>query len=154
MADYPAPAPAPTGNEGVLANVPLFAGLSEPALRALEGFTFQRTYRPGEVIVAEGRTGNGLFVILSGRVEVYKGDPATHAQVLATFGPGESFGEMALFGEWRRTASVRAVEETTCVGIDRWVFLAYLRREPELSWRVIQFLAQRLAEANEKLLER
>jgi len=133
-----------------LSRVPLFAGLEPSALEALEALTFQRVFPPGETIIEEGRTGNGLFVVLSGRVEVLKG--AT--QVIATLGPGEPFGEMALLGDWKRSASVRSVEETTCLGMDRWVFLAHLRREPELALGVIQFLAQRLADADARLLQR
>lgn len=145
-----------TGNGGegsALGHVPLFAGLEPAALEALEGLTFRRTFAPGEVIVEEGRTGNGLFVVLAGHVEVLKATAAGGAQVLATLGPGEPFGEMALLGDWKRSASVRAAEETTCLGMDRWVFLAHLRREPELALGVIQFLAQRLADANALMLQ-
>jgi len=140
--------------EHTLAHVPLFSGLEPSAIEALEALTFRRTFARGETIIEEGRTGNGLFVVLSGRVEVFKGVPGDGAQVLATLGPGEPFGEMALLGEWKRNASVRAAEDTTCLGMDRWVFLAHLRREPELALGLIQFLAQRLADANEMLFQR
>jgi CRP-like cAMP-binding protein len=137
-----------------LASVPLLAGLEPSALEALEGLSFRRTFVPGEVILEEGRTGNGLFVVLSGAVEAFKVTAAGGTQVIARLGPGEPFGEMALLGEWKRNASVRAVEETVCLGMDRWVFLAHLQREPRLALGVIQFLVQRLAEADEQLLQR
>ncbi|MBI5947519.1 MAG: cyclic nucleotide-binding domain-containing protein [Chloroflexi bacterium] len=139
---------------GALSHVGLFAGLEPAALETLEEFTFRRTFAPGEVIVEEGRTGNGLFVVLVGHVEVTKEAPGGGQEVIAELGAGEPFGEMALLGEWKRSASVRAAEETTCLGMDRWVFLAHLRRDPELAMRVIQFLAQRLAQADQKLLQR
>ena len=134
-----------------LARVPLFAGLDQTSIAALEAFAFQRTFAPGEIIVEEGHTGNGLFVVLDGQVEVIKGIGSDRPQLLATLGPGEPFGEIALLGEWKRSASVRAATETRCLGMDRWVFLAHLRREPELALRVIQFLAQRLVETDERL---
>lgn len=137
-----------------LARIPLFSGLDPAALEALEALTFQRKFAAGETIIEEGRTGNGLFVVLSGSVAVLKGAPGAGEQTIATLGPLEPFGEMALLGEWKRNASVRAVEETTCLGMDRWVFLAHLRREPELALGVIQFLAQRLADADAMLLQR
>ena len=133
-----------------LAHVPLFAGLDAASLQTLQALSFRRTFQPSEAIVEEGRTGNGCYVILSGRVEVIRGLP-DRPQVLATLGPGEPFGEMALLGDWKRTASVIAIEETTCLGIDRWVFLAYLRREPELAVRMLQFVAQRLVDTNQRL---
>ncbi len=137
--------------ESVLAQVNLFAGLDEQSLESLEAFTFRRTFSEGEEIVEEGRTGNGLFIVLSGNVEVVKGLAGKSPQVLATLGPGEPFGEMALVGEWPRTASVRATEATECMGMDRWVFLTHLNKEPQLAVRMLQILAQRLAEANDKL---
>jgi CRP/FNR family transcriptional regulator, cyclic AMP receptor protein len=139
--------------EGVLARVPLFSGLDPAALESLEAFTFRRTFEPGDLIVEEGRTGNGLYVVVSGTVEVVKGLAGERPQVLATFGPGEPFGEMALLGQWPRTASVRALEDTECLGMDRWVFIAYLNREPQLAIRMLQVLAQRLADTAAKLVE-
>lgn len=141
------------GAEGVLTRVPLFAGLDPALLESLETFTFRRTFEPGELIVEEGRTGNGLYVVISGKVEVVKGLAGERPQVIATLGPGQSFGEMALLGQWPRTASVRAVEETECLGMDRWVFFAYMNREPQLAIRMLQVLAQRLMETTAKLVE-
>lgn len=136
--------------ESALAQVALFAGLDAAAIHMLQELTFRRLFQPGEQIVEEGRTGNGLYIILSGKVEVVRGLP-DRPQVLATMGPGEPFGELALLGDWKRTASVQAVEETLCAGIDRWVFLAYLRREPALAARMTQLLAQRLVETDPDL---
>jgi CRP-like cAMP-binding protein len=134
-----------------LAQVPLFAGLEPAAVEALSGFTFRRTFQPGEAIVEEGRTGNGLYIIVSGRVEVVKADGTDRAQVLATLGAGEPFGELALLGEWKRTATVRAIDETDCLGMDRWVFLAHLRRQPDIAVKMLQFVAQRLVETDSRL---
>lgn len=141
-------------NEAVshmLGRVPLFAGLDEGALEILASFAFQKTFQPGEAIVEEGHTGNGLYVIVHGRVEVVKSDGTDRAQSLATLEAGEPFGELALLGEWKRTATVRAIEETTCLGIDRWVFLAHLERQPAIAVKMLQFLAQRLVETDARL---
>ncbi|TAJ19809.1 MAG: cyclic nucleotide-binding domain-containing protein [Dehalococcoidia bacterium] len=138
----------------VLRGVPLFAGLDDTAIGVLAGFAFQKTFQPGEVIVEEGHTGNGLYVILSGRVEVVKSEGTDRAQSLATFGPGEPFGELALLGEWKRTATVRAIDETTCLGMDRWVFLAHMERQPALAVKMVQFLAQRLVDTDARLVAR
>ena len=136
-----------------LASVPLFANLEPALLTSLEAFTFRKTFAPGEVIVEEGRTGNGLYVVLSGSVEVVKGLGGARPQSLTVLGPGEPFGEMALLADWKRSASVRAIDDVECLGLDRWAFLAHLNREPQLAIRMLQMLAQRLAETNEKLAE-
>ena len=137
----------------VLSRVPLFAGLDAKTVEALAGFTFSRTFEPGDLIVEEGRTGNGMFIVVSGSAEVIKGLKTGQPRVVATLGANEPIGEMALLGEWPRTASVRALEKTECLGIDRWIFLDHLSKEPMLALRLLQILALRLAETAERLAE-
>ena len=139
--------------ESVLAAVPLFEGLDPAALESLEAFTFRRSFEAGDMIVEQGRTGNGLYVVLSGEVEVFRNQGPDKHHVLGKLGVGEPFGEMALLGEWPRTASVKALEPTECLGMDRWVFLAHLSKEPQLAIRMLQILAQRLADTNDRLAE-
>ena len=136
-----------------LASVPLFADLDQASIERLEAFAFRKQFAAGEVIVEEGRTGNGLYMVLSGRVEVIKGLGGPQPQGVVVLGPGEPFGEMALLGDWKRSASVRAVDAVECLGMDRWAFLAHLKNEPNLAIRMLQMLAERLAETNEKLVE-
>jgi nitrite reductase/ring-hydroxylating ferredoxin subunit len=136
-----------------LASVPLFADLDAASISRLEAFTFRRQFAAGEVIVEEGRTGNGLYVVLSGSVEVIRGLAGARPQRVAVLGPGEPFGEMALLGDWKRSASVRATDDVECMGMDRWAFLAHLKTEPNLAIRMLQMLAERLAETNARLVE-
>jgi nitrite reductase/ring-hydroxylating ferredoxin subunit len=143
----------PEASARVLAAVPLFSGLDAASIGSLVAFTFRRTFQAGEVIVEEGSTGNGLYVVLSGQVEVVKGLGGRRPQQAAILSAGEPFGEMALLGDWKRSASIRALEPSVCLGMDRWVFLAHLQREPQLAVRLLQVLARRLAETNEKLVE-
>lgn len=72
-------------------------------------------------------------MIMSGQVEVIKGLGTENARVLAKRGPEEVFGEMAILGKWPRIASVRAVDQFKCLGLDRWVFLTQLEAQPQLS---------------------
>ena len=128
----------------ILRRVWLFSQLDQGQLDAISNFTFQKTFAPGELIVEEGHTGNGLYVIMSGNVEVVKALGTERSRVVAQRGTGEVFGEMALLGEWPRTASVRALDQVECLGMDRWVFLAQLERQPQVGIRMLQILAQRL----------
>ena len=136
-----------------LRQVWLFSELSDDQLESISSFTFDKTFDPGELIVVEGQTGNGLYVIVSGNVEVLKGDVGENPQVLAKRGAGDVFGEMALLGEWPRTASVRALETVQCLGIDRWVFLSQLERQPKVTIRMLQILAQRLRDSDARFAE-
>src|SRR3989304_232450 len=71
----------------------------------------------------------------------------------ARVAPGEPFGEMALLGDWKRSASVRVVDEAECLGIDRWAFLAHLSKDPRLALQLLPLLAPRPAETNARLAE-
>ena len=136
-----------------LRNVWLFAALSEEQLDAISNFTFQTKFAAGDLIVEEGQTGNGLYVIVSGNVEAVKGYGTENARVVNKLAVGEVFGEMALLGEWPRTATVRAVSDVECLGIDRWVFLSQLERDPQVGIKMLQILAQRLKESDSRLME-
>ena len=136
-----------------LRQVWLFSELSDDQLESISSFTFNKSFDAGELIVVEGQTGNGLYVIVSGNVEVLKGDVGENPQVLAKRGAGDVFGEMALLGEWPRTASVRALDTVQCLGIDRWVFLSQLERQPKVTIRMLQILAQRLRDSDARFAE-
>jgi CRP/FNR family cyclic AMP-dependent transcriptional regulator len=137
----------------VLRQVWLFSGLDQDQLEAVSNFTFQKNFSPGELIVEEGRTGNGLYAIISGNVEAVKALGTEQERTVNRLGSGEVFGEMALLGEWPRTASVRAVDEVECLGIDRWVFLTQLERHPQVGIKMLQVLAQKLRDSDARLVE-
>ena len=137
----------------VLRKVWLFSELTDDQLDSISNFTFEKTFEAGELIVEEGQTGNGLYVIVSGDVEVLKGDVNNSPQYLAKRGSGDVFGEMALLGEWPRTASVRALGSVVCLGIDRWVFLSQLEQQPKVTVRMLQILAQRLRDSDARFME-
>ena len=137
-------------SQNLLSSVFLFADLDSAALDALTAFAFTCGFAANEVIFEEGQVGNGLYIIVSGRAEVFHTLSDGQAHILRTMGPGEPFGELALLGEWPRTASVRAVEPTQCLGIDRWLFLSYLEKHPQIAIRLLQVLAQRLADATDR----
>ena len=137
----------------ILRQVWLFSGLDEQQLEAVSSFTFQKGFGPGGLIVEEGRTGNGMYAIISGNVEAVKALGTEQERTVNRLGTGEVFGEMALLGEWPRTASVRAVDEVECLGIDRWVFLTQLERHPQVGIRLLQVLAQKLRDSDARLVE-
>jgi CRP/FNR family transcriptional regulator, cyclic AMP receptor protein len=112
--------------EDVLASTELFSELSKDDLARLAKLTVTRQYKAGEVIVREGELGVAFYIVSKGRVEVVKGLGSERETVIAMLGPGSFFGEMALFDNQVRNASVRAVEDTECVMLTRWDFNAEL----------------------------
>ena len=136
-----------------LRQVWLFEGLTEDQLNSLSPFTYRKKFGPGDLIVEEGHTGNGLYLIVSGNVEAVKGLGTQQQKIVNKLSAGEVFGEMALLGEWPRTATVRAVDNVECLGIDRWVFLAQVERQPQVGIRMLHILAQKLRDSDARLVE-
>src|SRR3989338_486639 len=87
-----------TQTAGLLAGVPLFAGLSEVELRQVAQVAVPRSYAAGEVILREGDPGDTCYVLRSGRARVVREHPDGRAITLHNIGSGEIFGELAMFG--------------------------------------------------------
>ncbi len=117
---------ADTAVKDILAKTEIFSELPDEDLERLAKQTVVRQHKAGDVIVREGEIGVAFYVIAKGRVEVVKGLGTDHETSLTTLGPESFFGEMALFDNQVRSASVRAVEDTECLVLTRWDFNAEL----------------------------
>ncbi len=136
-----------------LQKVPIFSGLDRRHLKRLTKLMVPRTYKSGETIVKEKDQPAGFFVITSGKVEVVRGAEGDNPQVLATLGPGEFFGEMALFEGYPRSATVRALEDAECLAMTRWDFKAELTEHAEMAVAVLETVVRRLRETEVRLTE-
>ncbi|MDP2053884.1 MAG: ATPase, T2SS/T4P/T4SS family [Acidobacteriota bacterium] len=132
-----------------LHQVPFFSALSAEACALLERRTRRRDFLPQSTIVREGSADGAAYFVLSGRVAVRRRDPDTGVDfVLAELGPGQMFGEMALLTGQPRTASVLAIDETTCAVLEHTDFEQVLAAHPELAAAMMRMLAERLIDAN------
>jgi CRP-like cAMP-binding protein len=103
-----------------ISGLPLFAGLSPVEAAELESRMRRREYAPQQTIVREGGAGDAAFLIVSGLVAVRHKDADSGVDfLLAELGPGQMFGEMALITGKPRTASVTAIEQTSCAVLER-----------------------------------
>ncbi|HEY3043611.1 MAG TPA: ATPase, T2SS/T4P/T4SS family [Vicinamibacterales bacterium] len=133
-----------------LADVPLFAGLSPTECAEFEQRMQRCDFVPQSVIVREGGAGDAAYVILSGLVAVRRKDPDSGMEfLLAELGPGQMFGEMALLTKKPRTASVVALEPTTCAMLARADFERVMREHPVVALGVAAAFAERLEHANQ-----
>ena len=129
-----------------LNRVALFQELDRKSLEAIANAAVEQTYTAGQEIVRQGDTGVGAFIIKKGRVEAVQ-DRAGHEHKLAELKSGEMFGEMALLDEFPRSATVRAIEPTTCLGIQRWHFKGILESHPQIALALLPVLTKRLRNA-------
>ena len=137
----------------LLSRASLFAELSPDDLEHLAETARIRTYHRGEIIVREGESATGCFVLASGRVEVLMGIDSPQPTALATLGADDFFGEMAVIDDHPRSATVRAIEETECVAIRREDFLELLQHRPQIAVRMLPVLVRRLRMADARASE-
>jgi CRP-like cAMP-binding protein len=109
-----------------------------------------RVYHDGEIVVREGESGECMYVVQSGEVEVVtrRGDRELPLRVL---GPGALIGEMSLFDREVRSATVRAKGEARLLTVDRESFLRRVHEDPSLAFNVVRTLARRVRELTGEL---
>ncbi|MBM4245408.1 MAG: cyclic nucleotide-binding domain-containing protein [Deltaproteobacteria bacterium] len=110
----------------------------------------QLRFEPGDVVFRQGEPGDLAFSIVSGEVEILREMPDGGERLLATMGPGEYFGEMALISDAARTATVRARTAVEVVGIGRADFTTLYAYLPGFQQRVETLMRQRAADTAEK----
>ena len=132
-----------------LGAVPLFRGLAKKQLRRISSL-MTRVDRPaGQVLTSEGQSGHEFFIVLEGEVEVRQGD-----RVIATRGPGDYLGEIALLDDRPRTATVVATTPVSVEVLSRREFMSLLAEAPELSEQIMATVAQRLADLEDQAAAR
>jgi len=132
-------------------NVSLFSKLSEQEHKDLETNAIIHSYPKNSMIIHEGDNSEALFVVISGRVKAFLSDEKGKEIVLNTHGPGEYFGELALFDDSPRSASVITLEKSKLAMISKTEFKACLRSNPEVAMQVIRGLVMRLKNATENV---
>ena len=138
---------APSSREEIAAIVTglkrsaLLGGLKDRELKRLAALAKVRVIEGGATIVKRGEKGIGFYVILDGAVQVRKDGTS-----VAGLGPGDFFGELALFDDRPRSADVVATDRTTVVVLSRWEFWGFASDRPEMLRTILQEMARRLAE--------
>ena len=127
-----------------ISNVTLFKGLPEPQIGELSRIAETRVYKRGELIFSEGDFANGLYMLFTGRVKVFKLSLEGKEQILHIIGPGEPFGEVALFLGAPFPAYAEALEESKTVFFPRTAFVELITKDPYLAMNMLAVLSQRL----------
>jgi HEAT repeat protein len=130
-----------------LKSAPLFAALEGEELAALAEIAIETSYAPGEIIFEENQEAHHLYIVLSGKVEVFR-RVQDLIRPLAHLGMKECFGEMAILDDQPRSASVRAEEPTTVLKIDRDSFHELIMERPQIAFAIFRILSGRLRNQN------
>ena len=135
----------------LLARVPVFDELGPDDLRRVADLTVPRRFEPGEVVFREGDDSETCYVVHSGHARALREHPDGRQITLATFGPGDIFGELAMFDDERRSATVEATDALEVLGILGPDMRRLLRRHPDMAVMLVIALGRRLRAANERL---
>jgi CRP/FNR family transcriptional regulator, cyclic AMP receptor protein len=135
------------GNNGVrevLKATQLFAELSDAELDSLSARAGSRHYPSGDLLFQEGQPCAGLFIVVKGRVRIFKLSPSGREQVLAVEGPGSSIAELPVFDGGLYPASASTMSESEIVFISRQDLRALCLEHPEISLKMLQVVGGRL----------
>ena len=130
--------------EACLHQVPYFASLEPGVLRELAAAVRERKYEAGESVLFEGDPCEGLYVIVSGRVKVFKLSADGKEQVLRILGAGRTCNDVPVFDDGRNPGSVAALEASRLVLVPKARIRTLVERHPRVAAAVIRLLAERL----------
>jgi CRP/FNR family transcriptional regulator len=136
---------------GLLRRVPVFSDLAEDELARVAQVAVPRSFGAGERIFREGDESNTCYVVRSGMARAVREHPDGRTITLANFGPGDIFGELAMFDNERRSATIETVAESQVVGILGGDMRRLLREHPDIAVKLLAALGRRLRETNERL---
>jgi signal transduction histidine kinase len=131
---------------------PLFSGLKPEEVKALQRAAREKRYAANEEIFTEGDTGDGVYVVKEGRVQIsgLVGPGARH--VFSRIEPGEVFGEMAVLENKPRSASAVAAKPTTVYFVARDEMLKLVEGSPSLAMGLLREISHRLREFNHQYI--
>jgi pyruvate,water dikinase len=137
--EAPAPGPPPRDPVAALQRVKLFDGMNRRQAEEVARLFKLHPFAKGETIIVEGSGGAAFFLVDSGEATV-----SSKGIQLATLGPGDYFGELALIDGGPRSATVIAATDMVCYGITFWEFRPLVEKNGAIGWTLLQALAKRL----------
>jgi len=140
-----------SGKAQILRSSSIFSSLNDDELGELADLAIERSFVPNEFIFWDGDAPDWFYIVAEGKVKVLKHSSLGKEFIIAFFGLGEMFGEVAVFENKPYPASAQAVAETKVVGVKRDDLLSFLANRPQVALRIINVLAGRLREAQGRL---
>ena len=138
---------------GYLQMVDIFQDLTETEMQEIDRATTVTSCRRGKILYMPEDTGEVLFLLKEGRVQLYRISPDGKKLVIGTVGPGTIFGEMALIGQGMHNTFAEAIEDCVLYVMSREDVERLLMTKPRVALRIFENLGTRLREVEERLEE-
>lgn len=129
---------------GTLRHVPIFSGLDATQLEFLVNRTVERKTRSDELLFSEGDPCEGLYVVQTGNVRIFKSAASGREQVLAIEGPGSSIAELPVFDGGNYPASAQSLNDGTVLFVSKQAFQSLCLQHPEVALKVLKVVGARL----------
>jgi len=129
--------------KNILAASPLFQGLPPEQLATVAAIAVEKRYGRGEIVFSEGEDGAGFYLVADGKVKIFKLSPAGKEHILHIFGPGEPFGEVAVFRNWPFPANAETLAPCRLLYFPRRAFVNLLA-DSAITMNLLAVMALRL----------
>jgi len=140
-----------SGKAQILRNSSIFSSLNDDEADQLADLSVVRSLMPNELIFWDGDAPGWFYIVVEGKVKVFKHSSLGKEFIIAFFSPGEMFGEVAVFENKPYPASAQTVTETRVMGVKREDLLSFLASRPQVALRIISVLGGRLRDAQGRL---
>jgi CRP/FNR family transcriptional regulator len=128
----------------IISGIPLFSGLPDTQLQAIMKIAVEKKINKAETVFSEGEDGKGFFVIIEGKVKIYKVSMEGKEQILHIFGPGQPFGEVPVFAGEKFPANAQAISKTRALFFPREAFVTLISSNPSLALNMLAIMSTKL----------
>ena len=135
----------------LLGRVPVFSTLEQEDLERIADLAVPRTFEPGQIVFREGDASDTCYIVRTGHARAVREHSDGRTITLASFGPGDIFGELAMFEDELRSATVEAVQLTNVVAVLGPDMRRLMTEHPGIASRLVVALGRRLRETNDRL---
>jgi CRP/FNR family transcriptional regulator len=137
----------------LLAQVPVFATLAAPDVERIAQLAVPRSFEAGQVVFREGDDSDTCYVISEGHARAVREHADGRTIALANFGPGEIFGELAMFDDEKRSATIESLDRMAAIAVLGPDMRRLMHDHPEIAVKMVVALGRRLRAANERIAQ-
>ena len=128
----------------IISQAPLFNGLSQEQLSQIRQISIDKFYDKGKTVFLESNDCNGFYIVVAGKVKIYKVSFEGKEQILHIYGPGNPFGEVPVFSGQKYPANAETILKSHLLFFPRPAFVDLISEHPSLSLNMLAVLSMRL----------
>jgi CRP-like cAMP-binding protein len=135
----------------IMSKITLFAGLPGDQMESIQRIVVEKQLEKGETIFSDGDEADGFYVVITGRVKIYKLSLDGKEKILHMFGPGQPFGEVPVFAGQKFPAHAQAISASRLLFFPRTSFVALIAANPSLALNMLAVLSRRLRQFTDQI---